>query len=191
MIKLKNYLAAAIAAAAFGAFAQAYAAPVLSVAATPNPAVVGSNVDVNVMISDIADMYSYEFKLAFDATRFKAIGVTQGAFLGTGGATFGDTGEIDNAAGTISLIYNVLVGPVPGVSGSGSLANITFEALSAGTSSLTFSEVLFLDSAGDDIAVSVEPAAIQAVPEPASYLLFGVGMVAVGLLRRRQLAKLG
>ena len=191
MIKLKNYIAAAIAATAFGAFAQAYAAPVLSVAATPNPAVLGSNVDVNVMISDIADLYAYQFTLTFDAARFKAVGVTEGAFLGTAGATFGDAGTIDNAAGTISFVFNTLLGPVPGAFGSGSLANITFKALSAGTSSLTFSDLLFLDSAEADIAVGVEPAAIQAVPEPASYLLFGVGLVAVGLLRRRQLAPLG
>lgn len=186
MKQLKHYLAATL----FGACAHAYAAPVLMAIPTPNPVQVGSAVDLNVMISDIADLYAYQFTLTFDKTVLKATGVTEGAFLGTAGATFGDTGVIDNAAGTISFVYNTLLGAVPGAFGSGSLANITFQTIGAGSSSLAFSELLFLDSAGADIAVSVEPAMIFAVPEPASYLLFGVGLVAAGVLRRRQLAPL-
>ena len=195
MNKLKNLLLAAL----LGACAQAYAAPILSVVGTPNPVVLGSTVGLNVMIDDINDLYTYQFTLSFDAALFQATGVTEGAFLGTAGATFGDTGTIDNAAGTISVVFNTLLGPVPGAFGSGSLAHITLEAVSVGSSVLAFSDLLFLDSAGADIAVEGVNGTIQAVavavpvpvPEPATFLLFGAGLVAVGTMRRRQLAVRG
>ena len=187
MNKLKNLLMAAL----LGVCAQAFAGPTLTVAATPNPVAVGSTVDLDVTINDIADLYAYQFTLTFDASLFQVTGVTDGAFLGTAGATFGDLGMIDNTAGTISFFFSTLLGPVPGASGSGSLAYITLEALGAGTSALAFSDLLFLDSAANDILVDVDGAAIQAVPEPASFLLFGAGLVAVGAMRRRQLAARG
>jgi hypothetical protein len=182
MNKLKNLLIGAL----LGVCAQAYAGPTLSVAATPNPAPVGSSVDLDVMINDINDLYTYQFTLNFNAALFQATGVTEGAFLGTAGATFGDTGVIDNAAGTISFVFNTLLGPTPGASGSGSLALITFQAINAGSSALAFSDVLFLDSAAADIAVDAVTGTLQAVPEPATFLLFGAGLVAVGAMRRRQ-----
>ena len=187
MNKLKNLLAAAL----LGMCAQAYAVPILSVEAAPNPVAAGSNVDLDLMINDINDLYTYQFTVNFDANLFQATGVTEGAFLGTAGPTFGDTGMIDNTAGTISFVFNTLLGPVPGASGSGSLARITFAALRPGSSVLVFSDLLFLDSAAADIAVDAVTGTLQAVPEPATFLLFGAGLVAVGAMRRRQVAVRG
>ncbi len=182
MKKLKNLLLAAL----LGVCAQAFAGPTLTVAATPDPVAIGSNLDLDVMINDIADLYAYQFTLTFDATLFQATAISEGAFLGTAGATFGDTGVIDNTAGTISFVFSTLLSPVPGASGSGSLAHITFAALGAGTSQLAFSDLLFLDSASNDVTVDVDAGTIQAIPEPATFLLFGAGLLAVGAMRRRQ-----
>jgi hypothetical protein len=187
MNKLKNLLLAAL----LGVCAQAFAGPTLTTAGTPNPAMVGATVDVDVMIGDIADLYAYQFTLNFDQALFKVTGVSEGGFLGTAGATFSDTGLVDNGNGTISFVFNTLLGPAPGAFGSGNLLHITFEALGAGSSSLVFSELMFLDSALADINVDVVPGAIQAqfpvsVPEPASFLLFGAGLFAVAALRRKQ-----
>ncbi len=181
---LNNFIAAAL----VGACAQAVAGPTLSLDVTPNPVVVGSSVQTNVLISDIADLYAYEFTLTFDASVLQATGISEGMFLGTAGATFGSTGVIDNTAGTISFIYNTLLGPVPGANGSGSLLNVTFQALGAGSAALSFADLLFLDSASADILVEVDGAVVTAVPEPGSFLLFGAALVAAGAMRRRQLA---
>ncbi|AVR96093.1 cohesin domain-containing protein [Pseudoduganella armeniaca] len=168
------------------ASAQASAAPVLSVSATPNPAVRGSTVDLSVLIADVSDLYGYQFSLSFDPSVLRATGVTEGAFLGTGGSTVSGDGGIDNAAGTVSFIYNTLVGPTAGVSGSGTLAHIRFDVIGVGTTPLTFADALFLDSRFDAIDVRIESTPLQAVPEPEAYLMLGVGLVGLAALRRRR-----
>jgi hypothetical protein len=183
MNKWKNYLLAGL----LGVCAQAFAGPTLTTATT---ATAGAMIDVDVTIADIADLYAYQFTLNFDQALFKVTGVSEGAFLATAGATFSDSGLVDNGNGTISFVFNTLLGPEPGASGSGNLLHITFEALGAGSSALGFSELMFLNSALNDINVDVAPSSIQtqtqAVPEPASYLLFGAALFAAGALRRRQ-----
>jgi hypothetical protein len=183
MNKVKTLLLGAL----LGVSAQAFAGPTLTVAATPTPVLAGAGGALDVMINDVADLYAYEFTLSFDAGMVQVTGVSEGGFLGTAGATFGDTGVVDNAAGTISFVFNTLLGPQPGASGSGNLLHITFSALDAGTSALRFSDVLFLDSLTNDIAVVSVDGAVQAVPEPGSFLLFGAALAAGGVMRRRQL----
>ena len=191
MMKWKNCLAVAMLAAS----SQAWAAPILNAQATPNPVTVGSNVDVDVRIDDIADLAGYQFTLNFNASLFQAIGVTEGAFLGSAGTTYFDGGAIDNTAGTISYVFNSLVGQVPGASGSGSLASVRLQAIGAGGGLFSFSDLLFLDSNMGDIVVGanslqvgVLPAAANDVPEPASYMLFGIGLIGAAALRRRSQA---
>jgi general secretion pathway protein D len=120
--------------------------------------------------------------------------VTEGAFLGTAGSTV--SGVLGMDTGLIDFVYGSLLGPTPGASGSGLLASITFEAIGAGTSALSFADVIFLDSVGDDIAgltalsgqgvVLADPGGPVDVPEPASVLLFGVGLAGAAALRRRR-----
>ena len=72
-------------------------------------------------------------------------------------------------------------------------ADITFKVLGSGSSQLVFSDVLFLDSASNDIAVGADAGTLQAVPErsqvvpePAAFLLFGAGLVALGVTRSKR-----
>jgi hypothetical protein len=186
----KKYLGAALLSAAC---TQAWAVPTLSITPTPASATPGSSLGVDVAISDIADLYIYQFSLAFDPTVLQAGTVSLGNFLESSGvATLGDPGLVDNAAGTISWVFNTLLGPTGGVGGSGLLLHIDFATLAAGTSGLDFSDVLFLDSNGADIAVNAVNGAVTVaaapvdVPEPATWMLVGLGAVAAGALRRRR-----
>lgn len=188
MSKWKHFIAAVL----LGASTQAWAAPILSFSTGP-AAQVGSTVTYNIAIDDIADLYSYQFSINYDARYLRALNVTEGAFLGTAGSTV--SGVLGMDAGLIDFVYGSLLGPTPGASGSGLLASITFEAIGAGTSALSFADVIFLDSVGDDIAgltalsgqgvVLADPGGPVDVPEPASILLFGAGLVGAAALRRR------
>ncbi|MCK2124922.1 hypothetical protein, partial [Pseudomonas sp. PNPG3] len=93
--------------------------------------------------------------ISYDARYLRAIGISEGGFLGTAGETFGDIGVIDNGSGTISFVFNTLVGAVPGAFGSGALANIRFEAIGVGSSALSFGDVAFLDSGLGEIALDI------------------------------------
>ncbi len=162
--------------------------PVLSITATPNPAVQGSNVSLDVLISGINDLYGYQFSLSFDPKILQASSVSEGSFLSSGGGnTFADGGTIDNSLGTVSFIFNSLVGAVPGVSGSGNLARINFNVTGAGSSALNFSDALFLNSSLTDLPVQIQNGSLQAlpVPEPASYLMLMAGLTGLAAVRRR------
>lgn len=181
MIKWNTCLAAALLAAS----SHTWAAPVLTADAAPDPATLGTDVSVDVRIADIVDLYGYQFTLNYNASLLRAIGVTEGAFLGSAGQTFSYGGDIDNTAGSISFIFNSLIGDIPGASGSGSLAQIRFETIGIGSSALSFSDVLFLDSLGADIAVDAGASQVGVVPEPAGYMLMGIGLIGAAALRRR------
>lgn len=189
MSKWKHFIAAVL----LGASTQAWAAPILSFSTGP-AAQVGSTVTYNIAIDDIADLYAYQFSINYDARYLRALNVTEGAFLGTAGSTV--SGVLGMDTGLIDFVYGSLLGPTPGASGSGLLASITFEAIGAGTSALSFADVIFLNSVGDDIAglsalsgqgiVLAEPGGPVDVPEPASVLLFGAGLAGAAALRRRR-----
>jgi hypothetical protein len=164
----------------------AAADPMLSLAATPDPAVYGSPVGLDVLITGAADLYAFQFTLSFDPAVLQASAVTEGPFLAAAGSTFFVPGAIDNALGSISYVSNSLIGAVPGASGNGVLAHISLDTASVGVSALTFSDVIFLDSSLADINVQVDNRILQVVPESSTLTLMLAGIALVGLATSRR-----
>ena len=181
----KTQLAIALLLAA--AAGQAAADAVLSAHASKNPAVLGSTVELDVAIANVADLYAYQFSLSFDPTLLRATGANVGSFLGA--VSFGDAGTIDNTLGHVDFTFATLLDVRPGVSGGGQLAHFSFDVIGVGRSALNFSDVLLLDSNLKDLPATIQSQTLQtvAVPEPEAYLMFGVGLVGLAALRRRQL----
>ncbi len=170
-----------------GASAVAVAAPVL----TTSYSFSGAVVTLNVNAVDVTDLYAYQFDLKFDSNVLSATTVTEGVFLAPGGSTFFDGGMIDNSTGLVSFVFNTLLGPGPGVDGYGVLATISFDVLQPAITTVDFSNVFFLNSAGDVIDVDVR-SGVLAVPEPTSALLVGVGLfglLATTIRRNKPLTK--
>lgn len=189
--KWKYQAGAALLAAAFAA-PSAYAAdPSLSIVATPSTGVVGSTIDLDIRIADVTDLYSYNFSLLFNSSYLQVTGASEGSFLGTGGgATDFGVVDLNGTPGLVSYVYGAKFGAVPGESGGGSLAHLSFKVIGAGTSTLSFSDVGFFNFAGSDITPQYGALTLvtTAVPEPETYLMMGVGLIGLAALRRRRAA---
>jgi general secretion pathway protein D len=163
----------------------------------PNPAAagIGDTFTLDVLANDVTDMFSFQFDLSFDPVLLQASGVTEGPFLATGGAAFFIPGLIDNTAGTISFTADTLIGAIPGVSGSGTIASVEFQALAVGSSPISTGNILLLDSGFGTIDTTPVNGTVNisesstVIPEPQSVVFLAVGLGALALLNYREQAK--
>lgn len=147
----------------------------------------GQTFSVNVTISNVTDLFAYQFDIGFNPTVLAANSIVEGPLLGTGGATLFIPGTIDNAGGTITSTADSLFGAIKGVSGSGVLATVSFRALAGGTSAINPFNAIFLDSTLSGIVVTSQSGTVNVsgAPEPGTALLLGLGAALFGLVRLR------
>ena len=113
---------------------------------------VGDIFTIPILVSGATGLTSYQFDLSFDpsiiealsfddsTTAFGAEATTEGGFL------TGITGFIDNSSGLLSGVADSMSGNSgPGLTPSGTITDITFEALSPGTTALTLANVFVID----------------------------------------------
>lgn len=169
--------------------APATAATTLSITG-PSSVALGSSFTLQVTAADVADLYAYQFDITFDPAVFQVGGVSEGAFLPTGGSTDFLAGTVDNSAGSVSFTLGTLIGlGVPGVNGSGVLASFSVTSIGSapGVGTFGLANVTLLDSSGADISAGAMALNVSAVPEPATWgLLLAGGALVAGVARCRQ-----
>jgi hypothetical protein len=143
----------------------------------------GQSFTLDIDIADVTELFSFQFDLMFHPGVLAAASITEGAFLPSGGSTVFLAGTIDNTSGTISVTAGSLIGFLPGVQGSGTLATVNFQALALGTSPIALANVILLDTSLADITPNISDGAVTVqsvaalVPEPATWLLFATGLL--------------
>lgn len=163
-------------------------AATIGIVPTTTTVIPGTSFAVNVEIIDITDLYAFQFDLAFTPGILSATAITDGGFLATGFFP----GFIDNTAGTVTFIADSLAGPVSGTTGSGTLASVQFLAVALGTSPISVTNFILLDSSLADIAANVLDSSVTVreegavVPEPATFALIAAGLLVLVASKNRR-----
>ena len=106
---------------------------------------------------------SFELKISFDPSLLQANSVTGGTIF-SGYSTFFNDGTIDNIAGSIINIYNLIIGP-ENTSNPGTLVTISFTAKKfSGTSTIDLYDVGVTDDLGY-VSITVSDAAVTVIGE--------------------------
>jgi Cohesin domain len=156
--------------------------------------VVGQTFDIPVSVSQVSDLFSFQFDLSYDPIILELQSISEGSFLPTAGSTFFLPGTIDNTAGTATFTADSLVGAISGASGDGALAIFSFEALTAGTSALTLSNVVLIDSLQNEIPFGTTDGQVivsSAVPEPRLLPVLGAMLASVLLVAGKFRKRIG
>lgn len=110
---------------------------------------IGVIFEINISISQVADLTAWEFKLYYESAILNATSWGEGPFLISSRNTtvwvFNFTDSFNATHGRI-WIACMLVGPGPGTSGNGTLATIAFKTVGTGTANLHLEDTDLLDS---------------------------------------------
>ena len=108
-----------------------------------NDVPVGETFTVDVIITDVTNLYGWLINVTFNPNILKAEEVLEGPFLKNVNDTVWPKPVLENSKGYVFASASLLP-PYPpvGVSGSGTLGNITFTVKSSGSSTLHFDETM-------------------------------------------------
>jgi len=104
----------------------------------------GQNFNIHINISNVIDLYAWEFRLSWNPYLLDAVSAVEGPFLKSSGNTF-FTYKMNNTAGYF-IVDCTLLGLTPGASGNGVLATLTFQVENVGECPLDIYAVTLLNS---------------------------------------------
>ena len=118
-------------------------------AVSKTPIHAGDTFTFDISAKSVFDMAGWQFDIVFDPTALEAISVTEGDFLKPdGGSTFFQPGSIDNTAGKITGLRAASLS-TQGVTGTGTILQVTFLAKSSGETELALHDFEFGAITGD------------------------------------------
>jgi exosome complex RNA-binding protein Csl4 len=107
-------------------------------------AAVGQDFVININVSNVADLYGWEFKLGWNNTILHLQNVTEGSFLKNTGATF-FTYNLNSTGPHIVVDCTRLV-DVPEANGNGTLSVVTFHVQQPGSCDLNLYDAVLINS---------------------------------------------
>jgi len=133
-----------------------YPGTAISVIPSTDIAVAGQLLTANITVSNITDLYLWAFSISWNPATLDLTNVTEGEFLMRGGSTTGVLiKEINQTGGYMKEATCSLLGNIPGVNGSGTIATITFKATTVGSSPLGIYFCDLLNSIGGSISFNI------------------------------------
>ncbi|KAB0669321.1 type II secretion system protein [Oryzomonas sagensis] len=114
---------------------------------TPSSIAVGQQFTVAVRASFVKDLIKAPFVLAYDPAKLEYVSILEGPLLGSDNKPTFFSGEDNPGKGTVTVSLSRKVENV-GVSGTGTIASLTFKAKKAGAASFVFSDVNFVAAGG-------------------------------------------
>ena len=149
---------------------------------------VGDRVSVDFTVSNVTDLYAFQFDVSFDPGVLSAQTVAEAGYFLSNGVSF-SPGSIDNTAGRIRFLADALSGSSPTVNGSTTLVSVTLAAIGSGTTNVAPTNLILLNSQLSDISANAVGASLQvsevtAVPEANSYEFIGIGLLVLAAARR-------
>ena len=125
--------------------------PGVGYAFSKTPIHIGDTFTLDISAETVIDLAGWQFDIAFDPSILEAVNVSEGNFLKTGGSTtFFQGGSIDNAAGKITGLSAAQLS-AQGVSGTGSVLQVRFNAKSAGETDLVLQNFEFGAITGESL----------------------------------------
>lgn len=129
----------------------------------------GDEGSVSIIADDVQNMYGVEFHLQFDPNVVEVVdadGSKPGVQIKPDvwlKNSFVAVNKVDNGAGKIDYAVTLL-NPAPAVSGSGTIATITFKAKNNGVSPLKIQKAILASREGKEIKSAVQDGAIGVSP---------------------------
>lgn len=126
----------------------------------------GSEVTVLVNIDSAENLGGFQFDLLFPAGILEATGAELDPYLSSTGRTPIPLGPIiDNTQGKLTF-GAATGGDAPGAGGNGTLARVTFRALTSGTGAMSLSEIQLLDTTGQPLKAAFKGARVRVTGSP-------------------------
>lgn len=127
----------------------------------------GETFTVTINVGNVTNLAGYQMEVTFNPTVLEAVSVTKGNFISSDGkATFCLDPIISNTAGLISQIACVRT-VTDGVSGSGTLATITFKAITTGLSTIKIQNAKLSNPNAQVLSVNISDSSVNVLKYPA------------------------